>query len=313
MRKPVLVIVCGPTAAGKSALAMKLAREFGGEIIGADSMQVYRYMDIGTAKPTVEERAEVRHHLIDVVNPDEDFNAGMYVEKARQAVETLNRERKTAWVVGGTGLYIRALTAGLVDGPGADKNLRTQYIREMKECGARYLHEKLKVKDREAAERIHPNDAVRVMRALEYIDTSGEPISRKQTNHRFADRPYSYLKIGMMEDRAVLYRRIDSRCDRMVDKGLVGEVEGLLARGFAEDLRPMQSLGYRHIIRHLKEEFPLDEAVSLMKRDTRNYAKRQMTWFRADREVRWFGTADWDGIRKEVEAFLGGMEAVEMS
>jgi len=188
-----------------------------------------------------------------------------------------------------------------------------RYVREMKEYGARYLHEKLKVKDREAAERIHPNDAVRVMRALEYIDTSGEPISRKQTNHRFADRPYSYLKIGMMEDRAVLYRRIDSRCDRMVDKGLVGEVEGLLDRGFAEDLRPMQSLGYRHIIRHLKEEFPLDEAVSLMKRDTRNYAKRQMTWFRADREVRWFGTADWDGIRKEVEAFLGGMEAVEMS
>ncbi|HRT71185.1 MAG TPA: tRNA (adenosine(37)-N6)-dimethylallyltransferase MiaA [Syntrophales bacterium] len=313
MKKPVLVIVCGPTATGKSALAIKLAREFGGEVVGADSMQVYRYMDIGTAKPTVEERAEVRHHLIDVVNPDEDFNAGMYVEKARQAVETLNHERKPAWVVGGTGLYIRALTAGLVDGPGTDKNLRARYVREMKEYGIRYLHEKLKIKDREAAERIHPNDAVRVMRALEYIETSGEPLSLRQRNHRFADRPYDCLKIGMTDERAFLYRKIDSRCDRMVKNGLVGEVEGLLARGFAEDLRPMQSLGYRHIVRHLTEGLPLAEALSLMKQDTRNYAKRQMTWFRADREVRWFGSADWDGIRKEVEAFLGGMEAVEMS
>ncbi len=304
--KPRLIIIAGPTGVGKSATALALAREFGGEIISADSMQVYRFMDIGTAKPSLEDRALVRHHLIDVVNPDETFNAALYAGKARGIVQELHEDKKNIWVVGGTGLYIRVLTGGLLEGPGSDAAMRNVFRQEIERYGTGYLHERLKEKDTAAAKKIHPNDAVRLMRALEVIELSGESIVARQREHRFSDRPYEYLKIGLMDERAHLYEKIDRRCDGMVEKGLTGEVQSLLARGFSESLKAMQSLGYRHMLGYLKGTLPLGDAVARMKRDTRNYAKRQLTWFRADGEMIWFHPDETDGMRKRIEVFLSG-------
>jgi tRNA dimethylallyltransferase len=304
--KPRLIIIAGPTGVGKSATAMALVREFGGEIVSADSMQVYRFMDIGTAKPSMDDRTLVRHHLIDVVNPDETFNAALYAEKARRIVRELQEDKKNIWVVGGTGLYIRVLTGGLLEGPGSDEIMRNVLRQEVERYGTGFLHERLKEKDKAAAEKIHPNDAVRLMRALEVIELSGESIVDRQREHRFSDRPYECLKIGIMDERERLYEKIDRRCDGMVEKGLVGEVESLLTRGYSESLKAMQSIGYRHMAGYLKGTLSLGEAAARMKRDTRNYAKRQLTWFRADGEMIWIRPDETDGIRKRIEAFLSG-------
>ncbi len=311
--KPRLIIIAGPTGIGKSAAALALAREFGGEIVSADSMQVYRFMDIGTAKPSPEDRALVRHHMIDVVNPDEAYNAALYGEQARGIVQALHEGRQNIWGAGGTGLYIRVLTGGLLEGPGSDAGMRSVFRQEIERYGTAYLHERLRMKDRAAAERIHPNDAVRLMRALEVIELSGESIVARQREHGFSDRPYDGLKIGLMDEREGLYERIDRRCDGMIEAGLVGEVENLLARGYPESLKSMQSLGYRHMIAHLKASLSLSEAAARMKRDTRNYAKRQLTWFRADREMIWFRPGERDVMRRRIEAFLTGRSAAEIS
>lgn len=304
--KPRLIIIAGPTGIGKSATALALAREFGGEIVSADSMQVYRFMDIGTAKPSPEDRALIRHHLIDIINPDEAYNAALYGEQARGIIQGLCKDRKNIWVAGGTGLYIRVLTGGLLDGPGSDAGMRSVFRQKIERYGTGYLHERLKEKDMAAASRIHPNDAVRLMRALEVIELSGESIVARQQEHRFRDRPYDCLKIGLVDERERLYEKIDRRCDGMIENGLAGEVENLLSRGYSESLQAMQSLGYRHMVGYLKTALSLGEAVERMKRDTRNYAKRQLTWFRADREMIWFHPGDRDGIRKRIEAFLSG-------
>lgn len=304
--KPRLVIIAGATGIGKSRIALDLSLAFGGEIVSADSMQVYRFMDIGTAKPSPEDRALVPHHLIDIVHPDEEFNAALYGEEARGIVQKLHDHGKNIWVVGGTGLYLRVLTGGLLEGPGRDAGLRTVFRQEIERYGTAHLHERLKEKDRAAAERIHPNDAVRLMRALEVIELSGESIVSRQRNHGFGDRSYECLKIGLMEERARLYEKIDRRCDEMIEKGLVGEVEDLLARGYPASLKPMQSLGYRHMAAYLGENLSLDEALERMKRDTRNYAKRQLTWFRADGDMVWFHPGDRDGLKKRIGDFLSG-------
>lgn len=308
-----LIVICGPTGVGKSAAAMALVREFGGEIVSADSMQVYRFMDIGTAKPSAEDRALVGHRLIDIVNPDEVFNAALYTVRARSAVEELNQDGKNIWVVGGTGLYLRALLGGLLEGPGTDEALREEYRSIVRREGTQGLHDRLKEKDETAADRIHPNDAVRMMRALEVLELSGESITARQNHHRFRERPYECLKIGMTDERERLYEKIDRRCDGMIDKGLVREVEGLLARGYSASVKPMQSLGYRHMVRFAAGELSLDEAVALTKRDTRHYSKRQMTWFRTDREILWHGPGDGDRMKKRVEAFLSRNRTSDLS
>jgi tRNA dimethylallyltransferase len=302
--RPRLIIIAGPTGIGKSSLALSLAGEFGGEIISADSMQVYRYMDIGTAKPTPEERARVRHHLIDVIDPDEDFNAALFVQRAGEVIRDLDRAGRSIWLVGGTGLYIRALTAGLLEGPGTRDDFRKACRQAAREFGITHLHDRLREKDEAAAEKIHPNDLVRVVRALEVLELSGESIVARQREHRFGERPYDVLKIGLTDDRKGLYEKIDRRCDEMIEKGLIAEVEGLMARGYAGNLKPMQSLGYKHMVRFVEGLLSLEEAVAMMKRDTRNYAKRQMTWFRADAEMVWHRPDDLDGIRKGIGGFL---------
>ncbi len=305
--RPRVVILLGPTAVGKSKLAMELAECFGGEILSADSMQVYRYLDIGTAKPTPEERKRVHHHLIDLVDPDEPFHADLYRILGRRTIDQLHRDAKRIWVVGGTGLYIRSLTQGLFHSPKIDPSVRKRLREESQEKGGAFLYERLIRVDPKTASRVHPNDLFRIIRALEVFDSTGVPISFFREQHRFGERPYSTLKIGLETDREALYRRIDKRVEEMVEKGLLKEVEHLMEMGYGPELKPMQSLGYRQMGQYILKRMEWDEAVRQMKRDTRRYAKRQWTWFKADPEIRWY---DASGGKKEifqqVKSFLEG-------
>lgn len=299
--KPKIVILLGPTAVGKTDLALDLASEFGGEIISADSMQVYRHLDIGTSKPTPQERERVAHHLIDVVDPDEAFSAARFNEMAGGIIEALEG-RKAVFVVGGTGLYIRTLMGGLIEGP--DEGLRKRYREALEGQDSETLHGRLRQVDPAAAGRIHPRDRVRIVRALETAELTGEPISEKHRRHGFRDALYEVLEIGLYRDREELYRRIDSRAAQMVEKGLVGETEKILGMGYDDKLKPLQTLGYRYFIRYLKGGMTLEEALRSMQRDTRHYARRQMTWFRGDAGIEWFHPSGADAVKARIAEFL---------
>lgn len=298
-----MVIINSPTATGKTGLAIDLALEFGGEIISADSLQVYRYLDIGTAKPTMEQRNKVKHYLIDVVDPDEEFNAAIFTEKARAIIAELTKKRKPVFVVGGTGLYIRALLKGIIETPKVDENIRNYYRRLGEMRGKEYLFSLLQEKDAQAAAKIKPNDTIRVIRALEVLEQSGESIISKQSRHSFADSPYNTYKIGLQVDSPQLKERIAQRTEKMIAAGLVREVENLLGRGYSEKLKPLQSLGYKQVIKYLSGECKWEAALRLINRDTWHYAKRQMTWFAADKEINWFNPDSSEEIKKNVEKF----------
>ena len=302
--KPKLIVICGPTAVGKTRFAIDLACLLDGEIIGADSMQIYRYMDIGTAKPTAAERARVAHHLVDFCDPAESFDAAAYARIARETVDRLLEEEKVPLVVGGTGLYIKGLLGGMFPSPLTDPTIRERLRGEAERSGAPSLHRRLSKLDPETAARLHPNDSFRVVRALEVFESTGEPISRQQDRHRFEDAPYQSLKLGLFLERDVLYRRIDRRCDAMLEGGLIEEVEGLLDRGYSPALKPMQSIGYRHVIDYLQGRTSLEETRRLFARDTRHYAKRQLTWFRADPQVRWLTPSEGQAAKKLAKEFL---------
>jgi tRNA dimethylallyltransferase len=304
VEKPRLIVILGPTAVGKTTAAIALARESGGEIVSADSMQVYRLLDIGTAKPTLEEQSLVKHHVIDVVNPDEQFNAATFIKLAERTIGRLNETGKPIFVVGGTGLYIKALLGGLFEGPDADEDLRKLYRQELKQFGNTYLYEKLKEKDEQAAAQIDRNDIPRIIRALEVLELCGISIVDKQKAHHFGDNLYDFVKIGLMVERTELYKRIDQRTEKMIDVGLVDEVERLLAMGYHGNLKPMQALGYKHIARLIKGSLNLADAIRMIKRDTRHFAKRQMTWFGRDGEIAWFAPSDIDAIRRKIDHFL---------
>jgi tRNA dimethylallyltransferase len=304
VKKPRLIVILGPTAVGKTAAAIALARASGGEIVSADSMQVYRLLDIGTAKPTFEEQSLVKHHVIDVVNPDEQFNAATFIKLAERTIGRLNETGKPIFVVGGTGLYIKALLGGLFEGPDADEDLRKLYRQELKQFGNTYLYEKLKEKDEQAAAQIDRNDIPRIIRALEVLELCGISIVDKQKAHHFGDNLYDFVKIGLMVERTELYKRIDQRTEKMIDVGLIDEVERLLAMGYHGNLKPMQALGYKHIARLIKGSLNLADAIRMIKRDTRHFAKRQMTWFGRDGEIAWFAPSDIDAIRRKIDHFL---------
>jgi len=290
--KPSLIVITGPTGVGKTDLAIRLARRYDGEIISADSMQIYRYMDIGTAKPSAEERARVPHHLIDVVNPDEEFNASMFVKRADEVIALLHSRRKTIFVVGGTGLYLEALLGGLLNAPGADMGLRDSYKREAARHGNEYLYRRLKDMDETAAERIHPNDLVRTIRALEVLEHTGQSIAEIQGEHGFSDSAYDFVKIGLTIERRVLYERINDRVEKMMEAGLVDEVKTLINRGYDESHRPMQSMTYRNVVSFIRGEQSEEDMIRLIKRDTRHYARRQLTWFKRDPDIKWFAPQD---------------------
>ncbi len=304
---PRIIILLGPTGVGKSQLAIEFAERFGGEILSADSMQVYRYMDIGTAKPSPEDRRRVKHHLIDLVNPDQYFNANLYRIYGRKIIDQLHRRGKPIWVVGGTGLYIKALTQGLFTCPQIDPEVREKLKEEAEEKGKEFLYQRLKKVDPQTASTLHPNDLFRIIRALEVYDSTGIPISFFRQQHQFGDKPYRSIKIGLEIQRDHLYDRIDQRVDRMVEQGWVGEVEGLLKMGYGPQLKSMQSLGYKQMVQFLMKKMEWNETLRQIKRDTRHYSKRQWTWFKADPEVRWFDLArDGGRISREVASFLRG-------
>jgi tRNA dimethylallyltransferase len=302
--KPRLIIILGPTGVGKTAMALELAGRWRGEIVSADSMQVYRGMDIGTAKPTPAERQRIPHHLLDVVDPDESFDVSRYVMLARECIARLDREKKPIFIVGGTGLYLRALVGGLIGGPGADASLRGRLNEEAHREGLPFLYERLRLNDEKAAARINPHDRVRIVRALEVLELTGRSIVDYQTEHRFRERPYECVKIGLRLERETLHARIASRTDRMIADGFVEEVRSLLDKGYHGSLKPMQSLGYRHIVAYLSGEGDLERAVRRIKRDTCRYEKRQMTWFAADREITWVPPGDCEAVASRIRDFL---------
>lgn len=304
MEKLPLVIINSPTATGKTDLAVHLALSFGGEIISADSMQVYRYLNIGTAKPTQEERRSIRHHLIDVVDPDEEFNAALFAEQARTIITGLTERGTPVFVAGGTGLYIRALLRGMIDTPDVDENIRNYYRRLRDTHGKHYLYDLLRQRDAAAAGQIKPNDSVRVIRALEVLEQTGESITVKQKKHSFADNPYVTCKIGIQIDRKELKQRIETRTDKMIAAGLLDEVKKIIAMGYSENLKSMQSLGYRQVIGFLNKKYGWEETIDLIKRDTWRYARRQMTWFKSDQEIVWFPPGALNEIKIHVIKFF---------
>jgi len=306
-RKPKIIIILGPTAVGKTDLALDLATGFCGEIICADSMQVYRHLDIGTSKPTREERARVPHHLIDIVDPDGEFSAALFSRQAGDIIGDLHG-RRTVIVAGGTGLYIRALTGGIIEGPGTDEDRRKLYRERLESQDREVLYARLQEMDPEAAGRIHPHDGVRIIRALEIAELAGEPISEKHRRHGFRQVRYECLKVGLYRDREELYRRIDSRAGQMVEAGLVRETERILRLGYDENIKPLQSLGYRYFIQYIKGKMTLDEALRSMQRDTRHYARRQMTWFRGEGDIEWFHPDEAGQIRARIDRFLNSRQ-----
>jgi len=306
--KPKVIALMGPTAVGKTGLVMQLAKDLGGEIVNADSMQIYRFMDIGTAKPTVAERAEVVHHLLDIVDPDQDFDASLYSQLARETIKKLVGEGKVAIAVGGTGLYLKALFHGLFPSAHSDQVIRQRLSREGEKDGGVKLYKRLKKIDPSTAARLHPNDLFRVIRALEVWECTGKPMSVLQKEHGFRENPFFTLKIGLKLPRSQLYERINRRVEEMMELGLVNEVRELLNRGYGVHLKSMQALGYRHMVQHLINGMKIAEAVRTMKRDTRHYAKRQMTWFGGDQEIKWFHPQEMERIARLAREFMGGLE-----
>ncbi|MDJ0667025.1 MAG: tRNA (adenosine(37)-N6)-dimethylallyltransferase MiaA [Desulfobacterales bacterium] len=303
-RRPRIVIICGPTGIGKTAAAIRLAQRIGGQIVGADSMQVYRYMDIGTAKPTPQEQAAVPHHMIDVVDPDTSFDAVRYAVLAADCIDRLRQAASPAVVAGGTGLYIKALVYGLFAARRPDPQIRQRLARRAETQGVAGLHAELRRRDPQSAARIHLNDRFRIIRALETLETTGRSLSELQRRHGFAQKRYTTFKIGLEIDRDVLYARINQRVEAMVAEGLVAEVQSLLDRGYHADLKPMQAIGYRHIVEYLSRKTAWDETVALIKRDTRRYAKRQFTWFKSDPEIVWSTPEDVVRLWPQIASFL---------
>jgi tRNA dimethylallyltransferase len=302
---PKILVICGPTASGKSELALRLAHSHDAEIINADSMQVYCGMDIGTAKPTPEQQEGVPHHLIDIVRPDQPFSAADFSSAADAAIRDICTRGKRAIVVGGTGLYIRALLKGLVDSPVVAGEIRQELRAEAQELGNQAMFDELRRVDPDLAEHIHPNNLVRIIRALEVFRATRIPLSRYQQEHGFSSRRYPSLQIGIQSERPLLYQRIDERVNQMLEQGLLQEVQHLLNAGFGPELKAMRAIGYKEMTAHLAGEYCLDEAIRLIKRDTRHYAKRQLTWFNADKDIIWLEyPARFDTILKHAIEFF---------
>lgn len=308
--KEKVVIIVGPTASGKSALAAELAQRFNGEIVSADSMQVYRYMDIGTAKPTSEQRRMAAHHMIDIADPAEGFTAAAYSAKAKKAIHEIHNRGKNVFIAGGTGLYIRAVIKGLFNVPASDARIRHEFAltaqmqKQIGKDGKSCLYDRLKEVDPDAAARIHPNNAVRIIRALEVYHLTNRPISAFHKEHGCGEELYETIKIGILVDRKILYNSIENRVDNMIEAGLMGEVRGLLNRGYSPELKAMGSLGYKEIIGYIQNKYGFEHAVKEIKKNTRRYAKRQITWFKKEPGVIWFTYEEKGRITSLIEGFL---------
>ena len=305
--KPIVVMV-GPTAVGKSRVAVEVAKAFETEVLTADSRQVYCGMDIGTDKPILEERQGIPHRLINLITPNESFNAGLYRRRALDEIERLYRDRRLPLVVGGTGLYVRILLKGLCDAPPADTDVRAALRQEAKDHGHDRLYARLVEADPIAAARLHPRDESKVIRALEVYQLSGRRMSDYQQEHRFAQRPFSALIIGLTRDRKSLYRRIEERIDWQLAHGLIEETKQLLALGYRRDSAAMKGLGYRQVAEHLSGEYDATEMVRRFKRDTRHYSKRQMTWFLKEPGIQWLTIEDSESAQHTAALVVGRVD-----
>lgn len=304
MKKP-LIILTGPTAVGKTDLSIRLAKAVNGEIISADSMQVYKYMDIGSAKVTKEEMDGVRHHLIDVLNPWEEFNVTVFQKLAKAALEEIYEAGHIPIVVGGTGFYIQALLYDIdFTVHGGDDSIRQELEKLAKEKGAPYLHRLLEEVDEESARAIHANNVKRVIRAIEYYRQTGKKISVHNEEEHQKESPYDFRYYVLNMERSSLYKRIDKRVELMMENGLADEVKKLSSMGCKPELVSMQGLGYKEILRFLEGECTLDEAVTILKRDTRHFAKRQLTWFKRESCVTWLELSEFDNDRYKVLKYL---------
>lgn len=302
--KPKLVIILGPTAVGKSEVGLRLAESENGEIVNADSQQVYRHMDIGTGKPSKADRERVPHHLIDIVAPNDEFNAALFRRLATESIGQIHARERNVIVCGGTGLYLRALTHGLFEGPGQDPEVRQTLEQEITDRGLAILYKRLEGIDPAVSSTIHPNDRQRIIRALEVYQLTGKPLSEWQKAHGFQEDLFDIVKIGLLRERAELYDLINLRTERMIKDGLLEEVRGLVARGFHLDLKPLRSVGYRQMGQILRGTQSMEAALEEMKQETRRLAKRQLTWFRRDEEIRWFHPNEKLTIIEAVKKFL---------
>ncbi|GAB7388364.1 tRNA (adenosine(37)-N6)-dimethylallyltransferase MiaA [Bacillaceae bacterium] len=303
-----LLVIVGPTAVGKTALSLQIAQDFAGEIISGDSMQVYRGMDIGTAKATKEERALVPHHLIDIKDPDEDFSVAEFQSLVRPLIREINERGHLPILVGGTGLYIQSVTHGYhFPEASQDEAFRREMHALAEREGNEALHNRLLAIDPETAARLHPNDRKRIIRALEIYHVTGKRMSELQKKER--EPRYDLLMIGLTMERQKLYERINERVEQMIDQGLIDEVKSLLARGYGPHLTSMQALGYKELIPYLEGRITKEEAIETIKKRTRNFAKRQLSWFRRLREIQWFDlteTASRDKIRERIYQTIAG-------
>ena len=287
MKKQPLIVIVGPTGVGKTAMSFGIAEHFSAEIISMDSMQIYKHMDIGTAKATKTERALIPHHLIDFVDPQDDYNTNTFVSDAQKAASEIVKHGHVPMLVGGTGLYLQALLFGLIDIPEIAPRVRQHIQQRIDQEGNGVLHKELSTIDPESALRVHVNDTQRLIRGLEIYQSTGKTWSSFLVNQKKPDSCFSPILIGLKRKREQLYSRIDRRVDEMITEGLLNEVEHLLKKGYSPDLKPMQSIGYKHMVQYSLGNWTWDEALRLMKRDTRRYAKRQFTWFR-DKGITWF-------------------------
>ena len=301
-----LIIIAGPTAVGKTALSIELAKSINASIISADSMQVYKHMDIGSAKVTKDEMQGIKHYLIDVLEPEEEFNIATFTQFAKNDIEYIKNDGKIPIIAGGTGFYIQALLYDINFDDDANKSneIRDRLENLITTKGNEFVHNMLKEVDEKAADEIHPNNVKRVLRALEYHYLTGEKISKHNETERIKESPYNFKYFVINEDRALLYKNIDKRVDIMIENGLVDEVKALKERGLTKDNISMQGLGYKEILSYLNNDISLEEAVYIIKRDTRHFAKRQLTWFKREKDVIWINKEDFSFDNNKIIEFM---------
>ena len=298
-QKPKIIFLVGPTAVGKTALSLKLAWKINAQIISLDSMQVYQGIDILSSKPGLKPRQEIKHHLIDILSPDKEFDAACYRRLAVRAIKDIHQKGKIPLFVGGTGLYLKVLLEGIFTGASKDEDLRQELYREAETSGSGHLHQKLKEVDEESAARIHPHDTKRIIRALEVYKLTGKPISELRKKRKGLEDKYEIAVFGLNKDREILYKSIDQRVDEMFERGLVDEVKKLLTGSLS--LTCKQAIGIREIRDYLEGKHDLEQARDLLKKNTRNYAKRQLTWFRKDKKIIWLDADDRQIINRMVK------------
>lgn len=304
-KKPKILVVVGPTASGKTALGVALAKRLGGEIISADSMQIYKHMNIGTAKVSLDEMQGVPHHLIDCVSPDEEFSVAKYKAAALEAIEAILSRGKLPIIIGGTGLYINSLSLPWdFQKNDSDEKIRWRLTAEAEVLGNKALYERLKSVDPVTAEIVHPNNLNRLIRALEIYELTGKSKSDFDEETKKHSVPYDYIILGLDWDRETLYERINRRVDRMIEEGLIEETKMLIERGYDWNLTAMKAIGYKELKAYLEGESSLAEAVTILKRDSRHYAKRQMTWFRKDKRIQWLKMDETRDLETQVEECL---------